>query len=301
MRIGLINEVHGPADAPPTWDYLRKRAQEAEGVGFDSFVFEDALLFRGKAQTQGAWESMTIAGALLASTQRIDIGQSVINSPYRSPALTASMATTLDEIGAGRYVFGIGAGNTADSDYLAFGFPTDLRFSRFAEAIQIIHDLLKTGRSDFEGRFYTVEESELVLRGPNPQGPQINIAAGGPKMLETVARFGDAWNWWTYDEDLSAVQERFAPILSKLEEALSKEGRASEDLVRTVDVYSIVPPGMTYENADRYPLRGSAEEIADYLLQLGSMGFSEARCDLLPGSIESIAAMQDVVDLVHSA
>jgi len=123
----------------------------AEAVGFDMFVFEDALLYRGAEKTEGGWESMAVAAAIAASTRTIEFGQSVVNSPYRSPALVAKTAKTIDEISGGRYVLGIGAGGTDDADYEAFGFPTDHRFSRFAEAIEIIHTLITTGRLDFAG------------------------------------------------------------------------------------------------------------------------------------------------------
>lgn len=114
------------------------------------------------------WESVSIAAGLAAATSRIVVAHSVVNAPHRSPAMTASIATTLDEISGGRHGLGIGAGNTLDSDYEAFGFPTDRRYSRFAEAIRIIHGLLKTGRIDFEGEFCSAKDSELVLRGPSP-------------------------------------------------------------------------------------------------------------------------------------
>jgi len=101
------------------------------------FVFEDALLYLGEKGADGVWESVSIAAALAAVTDRIHLGQSVINSPYRSPAMTAKIGDTIDEISGGRYVLGIGAGNTPDSDYEAFGFPTDKRFSRFAQSSPI--------------------------------------------------------------------------------------------------------------------------------------------------------------------
>lgn len=154
MRIGLINQLHGrPAgDLPaPSWASIRQRANVAETVGFDVFVFEDALLYRQENTTHGLWESVSIAAALAATTDRIDLGQSVLNSPYRSPAMTAKIAETIDEISGGRYVLGIGAGNTPDSDYEAFGFPIDKRYSRFAEAIYIIHALLKKGAGRLRG------------------------------------------------------------------------------------------------------------------------------------------------------
>lgn len=302
MRIGLINELNGrpSGDRPaPSWVSISERAQVAEAVGFDMFVFEDALLYRGKEHTNGLWESMTIAGALAATTDTIRFGQSVVNSPYRSPAVMASIATTLDEISGGRYVLGIGAGNTEDSDYEAFGFPTDRRYSRFAEAIQIIHSLLKTGTADFAGEFYTVKRSELVLRGPSSQGPLINIAAGGEKMMTLVARYGDQWNWWGYDETIHQIVERLKPIIETLERACQAEGRDPRSLIRTFDVYSVIAPGLDAEPGLTQPVTGSVEEIAEYIMSLGEIGFEEVRCDVWPKTPDAVAAMEPVVELIH--
>lgn len=301
MRIGLINQLHGRPGGdrpPPTWRSISDRARAAEAAGFDIFVFEDTLLYRGKEHTHGVWESMAIAGALASTTNTIRFGQSVVNSPYRSPALVASIATTLDEISDGRYVLGIGAGNTADSDYRAFGFPTDHRYSRFAEAIQIIHSLLKTGRAEFQGKYYTVKESELVLRGPSVQGPPINIAARGEKMLALVARYADEWNWWAGDETIPQIKERLHPILDNLKRACEDEDRDPDALVRTLDLYSIVAPGMDADHGMSQPISGSAGQIADYILSLGDLGFAEVRCDVWPKTADAIVAMQPVVNLV---
>lgn len=286
---------------PPSWSSVAERATVAEAAGFDMFVFEDALLYRGQDHTNGLWESGTIAGALAATTKTIRFGQSVVNSPYRSPAMVASMATTLDEVSGGRYVLGIGAGNTEDSDYEAFGFPTDRRYSRFAEAIQIIHRLLKTGTADFDGEFYTVRDSELVLRGPSPEGPPINIAAGGEKMLALVARYGDEWNWWGWDETIPEIEERLRPILTTLSQACGAEDRDPDSLTRTFDLYSVVAPGFEADHGLKQPVSGSAEQIAAYLLDLGTLGFDEVRCDVWPKSAAAVAAMAPIVELVHRA
>jgi len=302
MRIGLINQLHGRLGGdrpPPTWRSVLDRARLAEEVGFDIFVFEDALLYRGEEHTNGLWESMTVAAALAASTKTMRFGQSVINSPYRSPALTASMANTLDEISGGRYVLGIGAGNTEDSDYQAFGFPTDHRFSRFAEAIEIIHDLLKTGKTDFSGEFYEVKESELALRGPTPGGPPINIAAGGVKMMTLVARFADQWNWWGWDETLSQLTERLGPMIASLESACDSEGRDIASLMFTVDLYGVLAPGHDADHGLSQPVSGSPEAIAGYILGLGDLGFEEVRCDLWPKTPGAVEAMVPVIGLVH--
>jgi alkanesulfonate monooxygenase SsuD/methylene tetrahydromethanopterin reductase-like flavin-dependent oxidoreductase (luciferase family) len=272
----------------------------AEDVDFDMFVFEDSLLLRGEKTADGCWESMTIAAAIAAVTDCISFGQSVVNTPYRSPALVASMATTLDEISGGRYVLGIGAGNTPDSDYEAFGFPTDRRYSRFAEAIEVIHTLLRTGSADFDGEFTTVKDSELVLRGPSPKGPIINIAAGGPKMMRLVATYADDWNWWTWDETIDQITERLVPIIRELDEACEEVGRDAATIRRTLDVYSVVPPGMSNDGGDmKQPLSGTAEEMAEFFVALDDLGFAEVRCDLTDKTTAGIEAMAPVVDLVH--
>jgi alkanesulfonate monooxygenase SsuD/methylene tetrahydromethanopterin reductase-like flavin-dependent oxidoreductase (luciferase family) len=303
MRIGLINQLHGkPGPDQPTWESLRTRAAAAEVVGFDIFVFEDALLYRSEVDSTGCWESVSIAAALAAVTDRIALGQSVVNSPYRAPALTAKIADTIDEISGGRFVLGIGAGNTPDSDYQAFGFPTDKRYSRFAEAIQIIHSLLKTGKAHFEGQFYTVDRAEMVIRGPRPDGPPINIAAGSPKMLGLVARYADAWNWWGWGETHDETTERMAPIIATLEQECASFGRDPSTLPRTYDFYTVVPPGFSAEGIEMdQPIVGSVNEIADRIVALGEFGIAEVRCDLYPKSIEAIAAMKPVIDLVHDA
>jgi alkanesulfonate monooxygenase SsuD/methylene tetrahydromethanopterin reductase-like flavin-dependent oxidoreductase (luciferase family) len=309
MRIGLITRLSGRpnGDVPaPTWESISERATIAEAAGFDVFVLEDALLYRGEESTDGVWESMSIAAAVAATTHRIDLGQSVINSPYRSPAMTAKIADTIDEISGGRFVLGIGAGNTADSDYEAFGFPTDRRYSRFAEAIQIIHGLLKNGAVDFDGEFYTAKQAELVLRGPRPQGPPINIAAGGPKMMRLVARYADAWNWWNWDETIDQTKERLKPIIESLERACEADDRDPSTLARTFDVFTVVPEGFnrqggTVDGLDmKQPITGTSGQIADYILSLADLGFEEVRCEVYPKTTAAVEAMQPVVEAVHA-
>lgn len=309
MRLGLINQLHGRPDGTtpaPSWKSISERAGVAEAAGFDMFVFEDALLYRGETATDGVWESVVIAAAVAATTKRINLGHSVVNSPYRAPAMTAKIAETIDEISGGRFVLGIGAGNTPDSDYEAFGIPTDKRFSRFAEAIQIIHGLLKNGEIDFEGEFYSVKQAELVLRGPRQNGPPINIAAGGPKMLQLAARYGDAWNWWGWDETLEQTRVRLRPIIDLLEKACEAEARDPSTLVRTFDLYTVVPEAFSDRigNAEglkvEQPVTGTTAEIAEHILSLGELGVEEVRCDVWPKETAAVEAMAPIVDIVHT-
>lgn len=306
MRIGLVVGLHGSDQSrppAPTWEEIRTQVQVAEAVGFDLAVIEDAL----HLGSDGYWESVAMAGAMAAVTSRIEIGHSVFNAPYRSPALTAKIAETLDEISGGRYILGVGAGNTSDDEYAAFGFPADKRYSRFAEGIEIIHGLLKNGVVDFAGDYQWARRAELVIRGPRPQGPPIVIAAGGPKMLRLAARFGDGWNWWTVDyrNGLEALR----PVVEELERACAEVGRERATLSRTLDLYSVDPLGMSTGAADAtqygQPVTGTSAEIADTLLSFSALGFEEIRVNLYPpdrfeGMATIIEAMADVVESVHA-
>ena len=299
MRIGLMNHLHGSPDSPqpaPTWESISQRASVAEAVGFDSFVFEDESLYHAAKHSRGHWDSVSIAAALAATTSRIEIGPSVFSAPYRSAALTAKIAETIDEISGGRFIFGIGAGNAPDYDYEAFGVPTDHRYSRFAEAIEIIHGLLKNGTVDYAGEYHSARSAELVLRGPRPQGPPIIIAAKGSKMLRLVARYADCWNWWSFDH--RSAMETLRPIIEELERACGEVGRDPATLQRSLDL-GIVDPLHRIDGQSSV-LTGTAEEIGGTLLGFAALGFGEIRCDVYPWTVEGIEAMKEVVDLVHA-
>ena len=224
MKIGLYIRLLGRPGGqppPPSWSSVRDQALAAEAAGFDLVVLEDALLYPDDDGSVGVWESVSMVAAVAAATSTIGVGHAVMNSPYRPPALTAKIAATLDEIAGGRYTFGIGLGNTPD-DYPLFGIDANPRYSRFAEAIQIIHGMLHDGRTDFEGTYYRAPGAELVLRGPRPAGPPIIIAAGRPRAMRLVARYADEWNWWIGEADGTP----------KLRELVAEMGRACEEVGR---------------------------------------------------------------------
>jgi len=294
MEIGAYIRLFGRPVAErdaPDWPSIRAQALAAEAAGFDLVVLEDAALYPDASGHDGVWEAMTIAAAVAASTTRIEIGHAVINNPYRHPTLVARCAVTLDEISGGRYRLGIGLGNTPD-DYPRFGIAADRRYSRFAEAIQILHALLREGRATFEGEFYQVPAAELVLRGPRPSGIPIIVAAGRPKMLGLAARYADEWNWWV-DTGAEDGAEQVARLSRRVDTACMDAGRDPATLRRSIDLFSVTAA----ETA------GASSELAARLLAYASMGFDAVRCDVRPAPGQdrsaALAAMADTVRLVH--
>jgi hypothetical protein len=90
-----------------------------------------------------------------------------------------------------------------------------------------------------------------------------------------------------------------------LEAACGPVDRDPADIGRTFDLYTVVPEKVTDAAAAadflgmEHPIAGTSEQIAEYILSLGALGFEEVRCDLFPKTSAAIEAMQTVVDLVH--
>lgn len=306
MRIGIQLGMHGhagrQAHPPPGWDSIAEQVRAAEKVGFDLVVLEDALLDGGMG-TYGYWEAASLGGAVAAISSSIGIEHSMMNPPLRPPAVVASVAATLDEISSGRYALGIGAGNTP-ADYEAFGIAADKRYSRAAEAIEIIHVMLRTGSVDFEGDHYS-STGELAPRGPTPEGPSIVVGATGPKMMRLAVRFADKWNSWSPEPQ---TLDAFRPMIEELDRACDELGRDPATLVRSIDV-AVDPHALLGEPAgglSPYLVNGGSDEIAEGLLRFGELGIAEVRCMMWPdrgpeGRPELVAAMADVVAQVHRA
>ena len=156
------------------------RMEEAE---FDSiWVYDHFFLRWPERPTVATWECWTTLSALAQATTRVQLGSMVLGVPFRNPAVVAKMASTLDEVSGGRLILGLGAG-WHEPEFSATGAPFDHRAGRFEEALKIICPLLRDGRVDFEGAFYSARESELAPRGPRAKGPPIMLAGAGPRML----------------------------------------------------------------------------------------------------------------------
>ncbi len=279
------------------WVEIAAMARRAEEVGFDSFWLPDHLLFRfPQVHPQGAWDVWSLLAALAATTQTLEIGPLVACSSFRNPALVAKMADTIDEISGGRLILGLGAG-WHEPEYTAFGFPYDHRVSRFAEAIQIITALLRTGQVDFQGAYYTARDCELRPRGPRPAGPPILVGGSGPRMLRISARYGDAWNA-DRQNDVAAVQE----LNARVDQACHDVGRDPASLARIIGIQVDLLNESRQAMQPRqwvmapWPLTGRPEELAAQMRR-----FADARVEHLivwidPVSLAGIEAFALVLE-----
>ena len=288
----------------PRWTDLRAMAQRAEALGFDSVWVEDHLVFRHPDQpTQGVWEGWTLLAAIAAATARVEIGPLVACASFRNPALLAKMADTLDEIAGGRLILGLGAG-WHEPEYRAFGLPFDHRVGRFEEALAIVSGLLRDGRVDFAGRYFTARDCELAPRGPRRRGPPILIGSTGERMLDLAARHADAWN--AYFSHTGNRAAGVAPLRARVDAACRAVGRDPATLERTAAVFVDMAPGRPRE----FPrpahwtfdaLTGDAARLAAELDAYAREGIGHVILWLEPNTVESLEAFAPVLAALDRA
>lgn len=120
--------------------------------------------------------TIALLGGIAEATTRIWIEASVHNAALRHPFQLAHSAVTLDEISDGRLILGVGAG-AGGYEHGFLGQPTESRFSRFSETLQVLTSLLKGEQVDFQGEHWRLEGARLLDAGGH--GIPLMIGARG--------------------------------------------------------------------------------------------------------------------------
>jgi alkanesulfonate monooxygenase SsuD/methylene tetrahydromethanopterin reductase-like flavin-dependent oxidoreductase (luciferase family) len=278
------------------WHDLTAIATLAEAVGFDALWVPDHLILQEEVTSVGIWEAWSLLAALAASTGRLILGAHVTCTAFRNPALLAKMAATVDEISGGRLVLGLGAG-WHEPEFRAFGYPFDHRVSRFAEAIRIIHGLLRDGRIDHDGPYYQVRECELRPRGPRSSGPPILVGATGERMLRLTARYADAWT-----SEWLGSPASIPPLRDAVDAACTVEGRDPGTLRRMAAVFVDLPGHVRWWASDYRteigPATGSPAQLATTLRAFAAEGIGQVVVWLDPGSLAGVEAFAPVLALL---
>ena len=296
LRVGVqLPEV----EREVRWPEYVAMASQAESVGFDSVWLGDHLLYRyDDGSTRGPWEMWTMLAALAASTSRIRLGSLVASTAFHSPAMLAKLASTVDEISAGRLILGLGAGWN-EPEFRAFGFPFDHRIDRFEEAFTIVRTLLRDGAIDFDGRYFQARDAELLPRPARPGGPPLLIGSIGPRMLRITLPHVQAWNVWY--ADTANTPAGLEPHLRLVDEISREVGRDPAEIERTVAVFVQLPGGtgrrsLYVSSTPPKPLAGSPDDIAEGLRAYARLGVGEVQLVVDPITSESIEALAPVLE-----
>ena len=257
-------------------DYLA-HVQQMMGKISDSFhsVWIPDHLMEGDADLP---EALTTLSFLASQFPTLFFGTIVISQSYRNPALLAKMAATLQQLSAGRFILGLGAGWNAE-EYQAYGFDfpkASVRIAQMGETIQICKALWdpKKKESTFKGAHYQINAAACFPKPVVP--PPVMVGGGGEKLtLRIVAQHAD---WWNLP---GASVADFARKIKILEGYCQDFGRSPADIRKTwMGNVSIAP---THREAEAkmtlyhsWPgdvaLLGTPSEISDQLAAYIELG-----------------------------
>jgi alkanesulfonate monooxygenase SsuD/methylene tetrahydromethanopterin reductase-like flavin-dependent oxidoreductase (luciferase family) len=190
----------------------------AESAGIDA-VFVDGdvsqITGHGEAELLDGW---TVTAALLASTERIQIG-SIRLVHHWNAARLAQAAATLECIAPGRLRFLISIGGQRADRRFGLPFPPARRLWRGEEVTT-------------RGRHVRLSGAR-IRPTPPPGRPPIEIAAARPRMLELVATHADVW-----EMNLPPIRSRVGAAEQILADACHRKNRDPVEIRRSMWIFT---------------------------------------------------------------
>jgi F420-dependent oxidoreductase-like protein len=289
-----------------TWARWQKIVRLVEELGFVGLYRSDHFT-NANPPDQDSLELWVSLAWLAANTSRIEFGPLVTPFSFRHPAVTARMASALDDLSGGRLTLGLGAG-WQEREHQLFGFnllDMNDRFARFEEGLECISRLFQSNEPvTFAGQYYQLREAQILPHPVRTGGPPILVGGNGIKRtLSLAARFASEWN----ANFLPPGQ--FKKANQHLDVLLSAEGRAP-GLVRrsmmTGCVFAKDEQGLKKkleargrtkdELRERGIIAGAAVEIKEQLQALSEAGVQRVMLQWL--ELDDLEGLHDLAKAV---
>lgn len=214
-----------------TWPRWQNIVRLVEELGFVGLYRSDHFTNMNPPDKESLelWVSLTW---LACNTSRIEFGPLVTPFSFRHPALTARMASAVDDLSNGRLTLGLGAG-WQEREHNLFGFDLldiSARFDRLEEGLQVVTQLLKSDSPvSFSGDYFDLREAIMLPRPQRSGGPRILIGGVGQKRTpDLVARYADEWN------AMFLTPEKFKVLNANIDHRLEQEKREPNSVRRSM-------------------------------------------------------------------
>src|ERR671931_529029 len=284
-----------------TREQMLSIARKAESLGYDSLSVNDHIIFRT------SWlDSLSTLSAVAAVTSKIKLGTSILNIVVRNPVICAKALSAIDILSSGRlFAAGVGPGSHK-GDYDVCGIPFEQRWSRFNEALEILHILWNNGKReeqdddddlksststlhvDYNGKYYRLEKISIAPKPFQKPHPPIFIGTWGSSEagLRRAAKYGDGWMASAYNITPDKFIEKWNILLS-YRKRLGTDSESFENSVMSMFGYidndkdkvhmmakDILSPalGRPVEQLENLLLFGSVEECIEKINALHEAG-----------------------------
>ena len=174
MKFGLFSHLPWPEGTTPS-QVIHEATEQlclAEETGYYSSWFAEHHFSRYGIGSS----SLVVLSNLAAQTKSIRLGTAVLVPPLHHPVHLAEDAATLDVVSGGRLDVGFGRG-TANYEYTGYNVDPSESQERFQETISIVEGLWTTPDFNYEGKYFNVNQANLVPPPVQEPHPPIYIAA----------------------------------------------------------------------------------------------------------------------------
>jgi alkanesulfonate monooxygenase SsuD/methylene tetrahydromethanopterin reductase-like flavin-dependent oxidoreductase (luciferase family) len=276
---------------PASW------ARQREDEGFHGVACSDHFWLSGRTVNPFPHLWVTLA-AMSGATSRARLQPAFANNLFRHPVEFAQASLAMQAVSGGRYEAGLGAGWLRDEmDRTGQSYPDGRTRARmYAEALQIVRELLAGRPCAFQGEHYTVDVPAL--------GP---VSASPPPLVGSV---GSPWTMRHVTPLLDRVELKMGRTTRGGGLDLPALGTVTSDEVRgMVDAVRSAKPGIAVsllafvgcgEGASMFQrllgdglyggFVGDPEPVAERLHALADLGFDRVQLsEWLPGSLTAVA------------
>lgn len=245
--VGLFSGQRPPGSSRTHAELYRDmldHASLADQVGLDSFWLSEHH-FASDGYHPAV---LPLSGALLATTNRLKIGTSILIASLYNPLRLAEDLIALDLLGRGRFIAGLGHTYRAD-EFRPFGIEPESDSPRLEEIVAILRLAFSGKPFAYTGRYYTIPEVNVTPAPYTDGGPPLVVTGNGvaDRDAERTGRLGimymiDPAVTWDAAIRLVSIYDAALPTSVKPELQISCYGFISDN----GDAWDLMRPSFNY-------------------------------------------------------
>jgi len=216
------------------------------------------------------WDCLSVLTYLAARTERVRIGTGVLVLPYRHPVATAKAIATIDQLSAGRVVFGVGVGWLRDEFEALQLHPFDDRGAVTDEQLEVMKAVWTSDRARFAGRYYEFPEISVTPKPAQRPHPPILVGGNSGPALRRTVRHGDGWH------ALMLLPSEMAEHRQRLAAIAHEAGRDDDIPVSLLVGATLTKDPSIYPSLDdahrRQAMVGTVEQVVEQLVAYRDAG-----------------------------
>jgi alkanesulfonate monooxygenase SsuD/methylene tetrahydromethanopterin reductase-like flavin-dependent oxidoreductase (luciferase family) len=226
--------------------------------------------------SRGEWyQGWPLIPWLAAKTQKVRIGMSITDTPYRAPGVLATELATVDHLSNGRLNVGVGAGWMPEefaASSASHIFPK--RHKHVRETIEIMQGVWTNDLFEYHGEFADFDRCGFGAKPLQKPHPPIFFSGlkDAKRSARRIAKY-DLSGWIGIQDTPDALQQWRDSIGRELEEL----GKSIDD----IELCSMIWFVITDEEMDQTPagkatnlLAGTAAQITDMLKRYKEAGLT---------------------------